>query len=223
MPERHDTLRVVLADDHAIVRMGLRQILEADAGLQVVGEAEDGRDAVQKTLALQPDVLVLDVSMPRMTGLEVLRQLKASAKRTPVRSLLLTASIDRAGMLTAAQLGARGIVLKTAAADMLVDGIRAVADGDYWLDGERITDFPDFVRRLGGGTHLCNYPFGLTERQREIVQGVVRGLNNREIAAQLGISEHTAKHHLTQAFNKVGVSTRLELALLAREHGLVDP
>jgi len=220
--ELREQLRIVLADDHAVVRMGLRRILEGDGGFQVVGEAQDGREAVQKATALRPDVLVLDVSMPRMTGLEVLRDLKQTANRSPLRSLLLTASIDRAEMLSAVQLGARGIVLKTAASETLLDGIRAVADGDYWLDRERITHFVDFARKLNGSGRLGHNPFDLTDRQREIVQGVVQGLNNREIAARLGISEHTAKHHLTQAFNKTGVSTRLELALLARKHGLVD-
>lgn len=223
MPERREPLRIVLADDHAVVRMGLRRILEADGGFQVVGEAEDGREAVQKATALRPDVLVLDVSMPRMTGLEVLRELKHAENGTPLRSILLTASIDQAGMLSAVQLGARGIILKTAASETLLDGIRAVAAGDYWLDRERITHFVDFARKLNGSGRLGNNPFDLTDRQREIVQGVVQGMNNREIAERLGISEHTAKHHLTQAFNKTGVSTRLELALLARRHGLVDP
>jgi len=223
VPERREPLRIVLADDHAVVRMGLRRILEADGGFQVVGEAQDGREAVQKATALRPDVLVLDVSMPRMTGLEVLRELKQAENGTPLRSILLTASIDQAGMLSAVQLGARGIILKTAASETLLDGIRAVAAGDYWLDRERITHFMDFARKLNGSGRLRNNPFDLTDRQREIVQGVVQGMNNREIAQRLGISEHTAKHHLTQAFNKTGVSTRLELALLARRHGLVDP
>ncbi len=222
MLEHREQLRIVLADDHAVVRMGLRRILEGDGGFQVVGEAQDGREAVQKTAALRPDVLVLDVSMPRMTGLEVLRELKQKPNEASLRSLLVTASIDRTEMWSAVQLGARGIVLKTAASETLLDGIRAVADGDYWLDRERITHFVDFARKLTGG-RLGHNPFDLTDRQHEIVQGVVQGLNNREIAERLGISEHTAKHHLTQAFNKTGVSTRLELALLARKHGLVDP
>jgi DNA-binding NarL/FixJ family response regulator len=97
-----------------------------------------------------------------------------------------------------------------------------VARGDYWLDRERISNFLDVVRRLSGRTTLSVNPYGLTARQRQIIRAVVEGLNNREIAARLGISEHTAKHHLTQIFNKTGVSTRLELALLATQHGLVE-
>jgi two-component system, NarL family, nitrate/nitrite response regulator NarL len=217
----HPVLRIVLADDHAIVREGLRQLLEADTSLDVVGEATNGAEAVSVAERLEPDVLVLDVSMPRMTGLEALRELSSRNGHGP-RTLLLTASIDRAGMLNAIQLGARGIVLKSSASQTLVDAIRTVARGDYWLDREPISNFLDIVRRISGPAPLSVDPYGLTKRQREIIRGVVQGLNNREIAARLGISQHTAKHHLTQIFNKTGVSTRLDLALLATQHGLLD-
>jgi two-component system, NarL family, nitrate/nitrite response regulator NarL len=156
-----------------------------------------------------------------MTGLEALRELSIGNGH-PLRTLLLTASIDRAGMLNAIRLGARGIVLKSAASQILIDAIRTVVGGDYWLDRERINNFLDVVRRLSSGPTLSTNPYGLTERQCEIIRGVAEGLNNREIAERLGISEHTAKHHLTQVFNKTGVSTRVELALLATQHGLVD-
>jgi two-component system nitrate/nitrite response regulator NarL len=213
-------LRIVLADDHALVREGLRHLLEANDAFEVVGEATNGAEAISAAERLKPDVLVLDVSMPRMSGLEALRELNTSANA--LRTLLLTAAIDRAEMLTAMQLGARGIVLKSAATEILVEAIGAVARGDYWLDRERISNFLDVVRRLNGPRTLSVNPYGLTERQRQIIRGVVEGLNNREIAARLSISEHTAKHHLTQIFNKTGVSTRLELALLATQHGLVE-
>ena len=214
-------LRIVLADDHALVREGLRHLLEANDAFEVVGEAPNGAEAISAAERLKPDVLVLDVSMPRMSGLEALRELNTSSGNA-LRTLLLTAAIDRAEMLTAMQLGARGIVLKSAATEILVEAIGAVARGDYWLDRERISNFLDVVRRLNGSRTLSANPYGLTERQRQIIRGVVEGLNNREIAARLSISEHTAKHHLTQIFNKTGVSTRLELALLATQHGLVE-
>jgi DNA-binding NarL/FixJ family response regulator len=214
-------LRIVLADDHALVRQGLRHLLEANEGFMVIGEAANGADAISAVQRLKPDVLVLDVSMPRMTGFEALRELN-NRGGTALRTLLLTAAIDRPEMLTAIQLGARGIVLKSAAIEILVEAIRAVARGDYWLDRERISNFLDVVRRLSGRATLSVNPYGLTARQRQIIRAVVEGLNNREIAARLGISEHTAKHHLTQIFNKTGVSTRLELALLATQHGLME-
>jgi two-component system nitrate/nitrite response regulator NarL len=214
-------LRIVVADDHALVREGLRRLLDANDAFEVVGEATNGAEAISVAQRLKPDVLVLDLSMPRMTGLEALRELNNSGGNA-LRTLLLTAAIDRVEMLTAMQLGARGIVLKSAATETLVEAIGVVARGDYWLDRERISNFLDVIRRLSGPATLSVNPYGLTGRQRQIIRGVVEGLNNREIAARLGISEHTAKHHLTQIFNKTGVSTRLELALLATQHGLAE-
>jgi two-component system nitrate/nitrite response regulator NarL len=219
--EINPALRIVLADDHALVREGLRHLLEANKAFDVVGEATNGVEAISVARRFKPDVLVLDVSMPRMTGFEALRELNNNGG-SALRTLLLTAAIDRAEMLTAIQLGARGIVLKSAASEVLVEAIGAVARGDYWLDCERISNFLDVVRRLSGTAIVSASPYGLTQRQRQIIRGVVEGLNNREIAARLGISEHTAKHHLTQVFNKTGVSSRLELALLATQHGLME-
>ena len=216
---RDNTLvRVLLADDHAVVRAGLRALIAADVRFAVVGEAVNGDEAIALAVSLAPDILVLDVSMPRKSGLEALREL---GDRARVKTLILTASIDRCGMLTALQLGARGVVLKTSASDVLVDALRAVAAGDYWLDRDRVSNFVDVLRRLNSPVVPTGDPYGLTERQREILLAVVEGMNNREIAKRLEISEHTVKHHLTQVFNKTGVSTRLELALLATQQGLV--
>ena len=219
MRELHGPLRVLLADDHLVVRTGLRHLLESDPGFIVVGEAENGHDVLAKAIALKPEMLILDVSMPRKSGLEALRELGDNGGG--MRTLIFTAAIDRAGMLTAIQLGARGVVLKTAASDVLLDAVHAVAAGDYWLDRSRVANFVDVMRKLSASSAADADPYGLTERQREIVTAVVDGMNNREIAERLRISEHTVKHHLTQVFNKTGVSTRLELALLATQHGLV--
>jgi two-component system, NarL family, nitrate/nitrite response regulator NarL len=221
VPEPPRPIRIVLADDHSVVREGVRRILETDPGLIVIGEASDGEQAVLLSARLKPDVVVLDVSMPRQSGLDALRSVvRQDGGR---RALIFTASIDRAGMLNAIQLGARGVVLKTADGNVLPSAVRAIAAGDYWLEHERLTSFPDVMRRLTGPAANNGAPYGLTERQREIVSAVAEGLNNREIAQRFGISEHTVKHHLTQAFNKTGVSTRLELALLATQNGLVSP
>jgi DNA-binding NarL/FixJ family response regulator len=213
-------LRVLLADDHAVVRAGLRALINAEPRFTVIGEAINGDEAIALAASLQPELLVLDVSMPRKTGLEALREL---GDRSHVKTLILTASIDRCGMLTALQLGARAVVMKTAASEVLIDALNAVANGDYWVDRDRVTNFVDVLRKLNSPVRPAGDPYGLTERQREILSAVVEGMNNREIARRLDISEHTVKHHLTQVFNKTGVSTRLELALLATQQGIVAP
>jgi DNA-binding NarL/FixJ family response regulator len=207
-----------VADDHRILRQGLCRLLDGRHGLTVVGEAEDGRRAVALVRREQPDVLVLDLQMPVSTGLDVLRELAELGDN--VKVLILTGSTDRAQMAAAIELGARGIVDKTEAIDCLVDAIHAVAAGDYWI-GRRSTDDVEELRRaFSSSTNPARERLNLTERQWEIVASVVGGLTNPQIAARLSISPETVKHHLTQIFHKTGVSTRLELALLAREHGI---
>ena len=216
--DRSRELRVVLADDHRILRQGLRQLLDGRNGLTVVGEAENGRAAVALVRREHPDVLVLDMQMPGSSGLDALRELAAG--RDQVRTLILTGSADNAQITSAINLGARGVVDKSDAVDCLIDAIRSVAGGEFWV-GRRSTDDPAELRRefsqLGdAGRERLN----LTERQHEIVVSVLGGMTNPQIAEKLSISPETVKHHLTQIFHKTGVSTRLELALLAREHGI---
>lgn len=216
--DRSRELRVVLADDHRILRQGLRQLLDGRNGLTVVGEAENGRAAVALVRREHPDVLVLDMQMPGSSGLDALRELAAG--RDQVRTLILTGSADNAQITSAIDLGARGVVDKSDAVDCLIDAIRSVAGGEFWV-GRRSTDDPAELRRefsqLGdAGRERLN----LTQRQHEIVVSVLGGMTNPQIAEKLSISPETVKHHLTQIFHKTGVSTRLELALLAREHGI---
>jgi DNA-binding NarL/FixJ family response regulator len=210
------TVRIVLADDHAILREGLKRVLESNPSYTIVGEATTGREAVRLAATLRPDLMLLDVSMPELTGLEALNRLSAAGEG--VKVIVFTASINRADMARALQLGARGVVLKTAGSAVLFAAIEAVRRGEYWLDRGSVSDLVSLTRGPAKGRHL----FGLTDRQLEIVAAVVDGLTNREIGAKLAISDETVKHHLTQIFNKVGVSTRLELALLATSRGLVS-
>jgi DNA-binding NarL/FixJ family response regulator len=212
--------RVVIADDHAIMREGLRQVLTAQGDFTVVGEASNGREAVAVARRTRPDLLLLDVSMPERSGLDALRELAAS--RPPVRTLMLTASIDRRGILEALELGARGVVLKTSGTDVLLRAIHAVLAGEYWVDRRSVSNLFDVVKQLSAPAEQDQRKFGLTERQIQIVAAVVSGLTNREIAAKLLIAEDTVKHHVTQVFAKTGVSSRVELAMLAVHHGLID-
>jgi DNA-binding NarL/FixJ family response regulator len=221
MPPPEIRARIVLADDHTILREGLRHVLESVPGYRVVGQTANGRDAVRLARELHPDLLILDVAMPGASGFDALRSL--ADEPNPVRTLLLTASIDRAGMVTALQLGARGVVLKTSGTDIVLEAIEAVLRGQHWVDRNTVADLAAAVGQMGTGARQPARRFGLTSRQLEIVELVAAGLTNAEIAKKLHISEHTVKHHVTQVFNKTGVSARLELALLATQHGLIDP
>jgi two-component system, NarL family, nitrate/nitrite response regulator NarL len=212
--------RVVIADDHAILREGLRQVLTASGEFTIVGEAANGRDAVAVARRTRPDLLLLDMSMPEVNGLDALRELAEG--HAGIRTLVLTASIGRRDILAALELGARGVVLKTGGTDVLLKAIRAVRAGEYWVDRRSVSNLFEVVKELSSATELGGRKFGLTARQTEIVAAVVSGLTNREIAAKLEIAEDTVKHHLSQVFAKTGVSSRLELAMLATQHGLVD-
>jgi DNA-binding NarL/FixJ family response regulator len=208
-------VRIAIADDHQIFRDGLRRLLESEPGFRVVAEAADGAGALRIVRDHRPDVLLLDVSMPRMGGLEAL----ADDSVRGTRVMLLTAAIDPAGLLKAVQYGARGVVLKESATRQLIDGIHRVMDGKFVIGTELSDDLAEAVRQEQAPKQR---PYGLTVREREIVAAIGAGDSNRDIAARLNISLQTVKHHLTSIFDKTGTSSRLELALFAIRQGLVD-
>lgn len=215
-------IRIVLADDHPVVRIGVRNMLTTQEGFEVVGEADDGDEAITQTLELQPDILLLDVAMPRLPGLEAMR---AIMKGSPdVKILLLTSTISTQQIIEALHIGARGIVLKDALAGHLKIAIRTVASGDYWIGGKRVINLVsalhDLMQQAAPQQHKT---YGLTPRELEVVGCIVEGCSNRDIAKQFGLSEETIKRHLSNIFDKTGVSTRLELALFAIAHHLVAP
>lgn len=208
---REHPIRIIIADDHAIFRDGLRRLLTSEKGFIVVAEASDGKEAVRLTRELNPDILLLDLAMPRVPGMEALREL--SQAKLSVYVILLTAAIQPFEVTGAFQLGARGVVLKSSPPELLLKSIRAVADGQHWVEGEVLTDWARIVRKPSGLG-------GLTSREIEIVSAIQAGNSNREIAEKLSISEETVKRHLSNIFAKLGVSSRLELALLATKHNL---
>jgi two-component system, NarL family, nitrate/nitrite response regulator NarL len=212
-------IRVLLADDHAVFRQGLRHLLEAERDFLVVGEATSGEEAVAMVSQLRPDILLLDLLMPGGSGLDVLASLARSD--VPVKAVVLTAAIEREQVVRALQLGARGVLLKSSGADLIFKGLRTIMAGQHWVDRQTVTDLVQLVRELSGTPRpMSSNKFGLTPRQLQIVAAVVAGLSNRDIAKKLSISEDTVKHHLTQIFAKAGVSNRLELALFAMHHQL---
>jgi two-component system nitrate/nitrite response regulator NarL len=217
-----DPIRLLIADDHAIFRYGLRKLIETQPDFTIVGEASDGIEAVQRVRDLKPDVLTLDLTMPRMSGLDVVAELERT--HATVRTIMLVASLDRAGTIKALQNGARGIVLKESATELLFKAIRCVMAGQYWVGHDTVSDLVQTLGRLtsGSGTRAQS-KFGLTRRELEVVGLVAAGFTNREIAVKHGLSEDTIKHHLTNIFDKTGASNRLELALFAVHHQLVLP
>lgn len=210
-------IRVVLADDHLIVREGLRLILSSDPELQVVGQAADGPETLEAVRKFNPDLLLLDVDMPRMTGLEVLKTL--SENDSPLKCLLLTASIENSQIIEALQLGARGVIRKETPARVLLQCIHSVNEGKYWLGQSAFSDLVKGLETIGPST-TENTKFGLTARELKVIGAVLEGDTNKAVAERLSISEQTVKNHLTNIFNKLGVSSRLELVLFAAKHRL---
>lgn len=217
------TVRIVLADDHPIVRDGLKKLLQLEEDFEVVGEAGDGREVLERVQELDPDVLLLDLRMPNLDGLAALQALQQTNKRT--RVIVLTASEDKNEFVQAMKLGCSGIVLKQTAPDLIVKSIRKVNSGEIWLDSNTtaavMRQFSTGLDNNGsqGGTKGRERS-PLSAREREIVALVAQGYKNKEMAEKMFISEQTVKNHLHNIFDKLGVSDRLELALYAIHKGL---
>jgi two-component system nitrate/nitrite response regulator NarL len=215
-------IRIVVADDHPVVLFGVKNMLLSEPGCDVVGEARDGDEAITQVLEHEPDILLLDLAMPRLPGLEAMRAIMAKSPR--VKIVLLTSTISTQQVIEALQIGARGIILKDSVAGDLSQALRAVLGGDYWIGGERVANLLKALQELQAQAAAVpeRKTYGLTPRELEVVTCIVEGCSNRDIAGQFSISEETVKRHLSNVFDKTGVSTRLELALFAIAHKLVE-
>ena len=209
-------IRVLLADDHPIVLDGLEQLFRLEEDFQVLGRCLRGEDVVPELLKLRPDILVLDMRMPRHNGLAVLRELKGKPHTT--RVVILAATLTEEEMLEAIRLGVRGVVLKEMAPRLLVECIRKVHGGGQWLEKTIAGAALDrLARREGAETELAGV---LTPREVEIARSIGAGRSNKEIAETLFITEGTVKTHLHRIYEKLQIHGRLELGLYARDKGL---
>jgi DNA-binding NarL/FixJ family response regulator len=213
-------IRVVIADDHPLIRAGLIRWLTPETGFEVVGEAATAEEAVAAVNATRPDVLLLDVVMPGGSAFDALRSLKDCGG---LQIILLTAAIESRDIVRALQLGAHGVLLKDSRPDALRKAVRAVMAGEYWVARNIVGDLVHMLGDANVSRVASAARYQLTAREREIVECVVEGRTNRDIADKLCITEDTVKHHLTNIFDKTGASNRLELALFTIDHRLTTP
>jgi DNA-binding NarL/FixJ family response regulator len=209
------TIRIVLADDHPIVREGLASVLETQPDFEVVGQANDGAEAVDLVSALKPDVVLLDLEMPRLDGVQALRAMRA--ENANVKALVFTAFDTDERIIGAVQAGARGYLLKGAPREELFGAIRVVAQGGSTLQPVVAAKL---MERMTGSAASTLEP--LTDREHEVLQFMAQGLQNKEIASQLHISERTVKFHVSAILAKLGAGNRTEAVRMAVQHGLIQ-
>ncbi len=208
-----EKITVLIADDHGLFREGLVLLLAQQDDIRVVGEAEDGLQTLSMTEALQPDILLLDIRMPKLSGLEVLKQMRVKSPRT--RTLILSGFFEGELITDAFQHGAKGYLLKTARVEELIKAIQTTHAGELWAERKVLSQVMETMLQKMGElkTPLSTLRENLTKREHEVAKWVMRGMTNKEIASQLGISERTVKAHLCNIFSKLKVSRRLQLVL----------
>lgn len=214
-------IRVLLADDHGLFRQGVRRLLESEPTIEVVGEAETGADTVALVEELAPDIVLLDVAMPNLSGIDAARLIKTSSPRTGI--IMLTVHADEEFLFEAIKTGAMGYLLKDATPEELVRAIRVVHAGEGLLPPTMAAKVMREFARTRETRELADLLNPLTQREIEILQHVVAGLANKEIAHRLSISERTVKNHLSNILEKLHVNSRTQAAVYALRSGLVPP
>ena len=216
-----ETLRVLIADDHAIVRAGIRLLLDSQEGIEIVGEAKDGAEAVAKTRELSPDVVLMDVAMPGLSGLEATREIRQTNPDT--RVLMLTMHDDEEYFFQAVSLGASGYILKEATPEEVVSAIRIVSRGGVAFHpslGRKLLD--DYLHRVQAGEESESYSL-LTEREREILGLTAEGSSAREIGEKLALSPRTVERHRANLMEKLDLHNRSEVVQYAIRKGMLSP
>jgi DNA-binding NarL/FixJ family response regulator len=221
MPER---IRVLIVDDHAMVRRGMRDFLDLHDDLEVVGEAADGAAALEATAALAPDVVVMDLLMPGVDGVTATAEIKA--RHPTVEVVAITSFVEEDRIAAAIEAGASGVLLKDAEADDLAAAIRSARNGDVYFDPAVAAIVARRLRtggaRASADAHTEATLSGLTARERDVLACLARGMSNRAIAEELGMAERTARTHVSNILSKLGLTSRTQAALFAVEHRL-DP
>ena len=215
-----DQIRVVIADDHRLFREGLRLLLHSEESIQIVGEAANGLQTIDAISNLNPDVLLLDITMPEISGIEVIAPIRQKNPKT--RILMLTGSTDETKIFKALKAGAKGHISKDVSISDLIKAIQAVHQGEMWLERKLIARFLDgeTVADAGGEVQHRRTKEGLTQREQEVLRALSTGCTNKEIAQTLFISEKTVKSHLNSIFRKLNVTRRLQAILYAIHRGL---
>ncbi len=210
-----EPIRVLIVDDHAVVREGLRTFLELQDGIEIAGEAADGHEAVTRAVALEPDVILMDLMMPRGDGVTAMRALRARVPRS--RVIVLTSFSDEQRLMPALEAGAHGYLLKDAEPSELARAVRAAHAGEAVIDP---TVAQRLLSTLAGPRPAAAGGKSLTPREREVLEWIAVGASNKRIALELGIAQKTVKTHVGHVLAKLGVSDRTQAALLAVRHGL---
>jgi len=210
-------IRVLIADDHHVVRRGLLFFLKTQKDIEVVGEASNGEEAVQLAHSLQPDVILMDLVMPKLNGIEATAKIKAAFPKIEV--LMLTSFSDRDHVIPALEAGAAGYQLKDIEPDELVNSIRQIMRGEHILHPEATTTLEAQQEELASAPHIIN---PLTPRERDVLAELTKGKSNKEIASSLFVTEKTIKTHISNIFSKLEVQDRTQAALYAVKHGLTE-
>jgi two-component system, NarL family, response regulator NreC len=214
-------IRILIADDHAIVRDGLRQLLNSQADMEVAGEAEDGREALKKVKTLRPDVILLDIAMPRLSGLEVISLIREASTETQVVVLSMHAKETYVQQVLAS--GALGYVLKASPSTDILEAIRTAHRGEYFLSSRLKAEvIGQYLKTRPAAVAVRGYEL-LTEREQQVFRLVAQGHSTAEIAEVLCVSAKTVEKHRTSLMNKLGVHDRMELLKYAIKIGVVDP